>query len=120
MSAQSRATWRRPRVGGRKTGELTGRSIEAACRPTTSPRSLRRPAPPPAPAFSRPPRACARWPRGARGLPDPEGAAELGEAALEARLAEVHGDVSSERHALVAVLREKLVGAQVEVVTDGP
>src|SRR5690349_600732 len=38
-----------------------------------------------------------------------EGTPELGEAALEARLAQVHGDVPRERDALVTILGEQIV-----------
>ena len=47
-----------------------------------------------------------------------ERAAELGEAALEALLAQVHGHVPRERDALVPVLRQQVGGAQLEVVAD--
>jgi hypothetical protein len=47
-----------------------------------------------------------------------ERAPELGEAALEALLAEVHRHVPRERDALVPVLREEVGAAELEVVAD--
>ncbi len=47
-----------------------------------------------------------------------EGATELGEAALEALLAEIHRDVTRERDALVAILREEVARPELEVVAD--
>src|SRR6185437_14475860 len=50
----------------------------------------------------------------------PEGPTELREAALQALLAQVHGDVPCEGHALVAILRQEVRRAELEVVADHP
>ena len=47
-----------------------------------------------------------------------ERAPELGERALQALLAEVHRDMAREGDALVAILRQEVARAQLEVVTD--
>jgi len=49
-----------------------------------------------------------------------EGPADLGEAALQALLAEVHRHVPREGHALVPVLRHEIRRSQVKMVADGP
>src|SRR5580704_8981434 len=53
-----------------------------------------------------------------RVIPVAERATELGEAALEPLLAQVHGDVSREGDALVTILRQEIHRAQLEVVAD--
>ena len=54
-----------------------------------------------------------------RSRPTTEGSSDLGEAAAQALLAQIHGHVAREGDRLVAVFRGQIAGAQVEVLAHG-